>query len=74
MTRKGPSTFKDPPKMRTIARNADVIKIIARYSPKGDGNVKHDELRRCFASVLESRASSSYFKQNVRHTADMLSN
>ena len=74
MQRTGNASNKNPPKLRTIAKNAELLKMLARFSARGDGNVKHDELRRVFAGVLSGRDSTGYFKQSVQQTADMMSN
>ena len=59
MQRTGPASNRNPPKLRTLFKNGDVLKLIARFSAKGDGNVKHDELRSCFAAVLSGRNSNA---------------
>ncbi|CAK0870321.1 unnamed protein product [Prorocentrum cordatum] len=74
MQRAGAVSNKNPPKLRTLAKSAEVLKMLARFSARGDGNVKHDEPRKVFAGVLSGRSSATYFRQGVQQTADMLSN
>jgi hypothetical protein len=74
LSRTGAATVKNPPRFKSLARAREVLKLLTRFSPRGDGNIKHDELRRVFNNILSSKSPASIYKQNPQTTADLLSN